>query len=210
MYAPDYHFATNSAYEILLKCNFELPVRISTIIKQFNGDIKVVSYSKAARKEQKSHSEIVKKFASDYGFITRDPTDPWRSIIYYNDKKSPQTIRFTLAHEIGHYVLGHLDDDDVSQKEANCFARNLLCPVPVRNNLQGNVLKSYVDRFNISERMAQTTIGLLKSDLYYIKEEFYYELASDYLLYELFDTCDDFICDEVDEIIFNNDEKKAP
>lgn len=51
-------------------------------------------------------------------------------IIVYNDAPHiPETRkRFTVAHELGHCVLGHTGDGDTEEAEADCFARNLLAP----------------------------------------------------------------------------------
>lgn len=63
-------------------------------------------------------------------------------LILYNERQSQKRIRFSIAHELGHIVLGHLDDerteisggglDDVAyfamEGEANTFAGNFLAP----------------------------------------------------------------------------------
>lgn len=63
-------------------------------------------------------------------------------MIVYNSHKKQQRIRFTLAHELGHILLGHLDNElteidrggisnELYQKfedEADTFAGNLLAP----------------------------------------------------------------------------------
>jgi len=74
-------------------------------------------------------------------------------IIVYNEKKSDKRIRFSIAHELGHIVLGHLDDkrteicrgglDDVTyfamEGAANTFAGNLLAPpILIHERLCGN------------------------------------------------------------------------
>ena len=183
MYCPDYYLATNAAYKTLAKSGFEVPVKVSKILKQFE-DISLISYSEAARRRNMSHSEITEYFGSDFGYLSRDPHDPWKAVIFYNDKKSVQAIRFTIAHELGHYVLGHLDDDDVSQKEANCYARNILCPVPIGHTIKENKIEKYMETFNISEPMARTTIELIPSDLYYISDEMYDAISDEYESYQ--------------------------
>lgn len=70
------------------------------------------------------------------GFITN-------SEIVINDEESPQRKNFTIAHELGHYLLGHVGNKDYDvlyrkpiaeqtnkpmEQEANCFAANLLVP----------------------------------------------------------------------------------
>lgn len=58
------------------------------------------------------------------------------SNIGYNQNKHPHRIRFTLAHEIAHIILGHvnplngrgLQQSKVDEKEADEFAAELLMP----------------------------------------------------------------------------------
>lgn len=56
------------------------------------------------------------------------------SAIAYNDTQHVHRQRFTVAHEIGHLVMGHnvIDEGSVTQteeKEANVFAAELLMPL---------------------------------------------------------------------------------
>ncbi|MBR4934487.1 MAG: ImmA/IrrE family metallo-endopeptidase [Anaerotignum sp.] len=183
MYSPDYSLATNAAYETLMMCSFTLPVKVLRIVKQFE-DISIISYSEAAKMTEKTFEEIKQHFESDFGFLSRDPHDPWKAVIFYNDQKSVHTIRFTIAHELGHYVLGHLTDDDVAKKEANCFARNLLCPVSVGCTLRGNKIEGYMGLFNISEPMAKATVNLIQSDLYYITDKMHVHFSEEYEHYQ--------------------------
>lgn len=134
---PDYAKATNTAYRVLLKYNRLLPtINIFQIILCFSN-IKLHTYSDACKKLHFSFQEFLDKIAtSEYGYTIYDPKSQ-KYLIFYNDKKNIATIRFTLAHELGHVLLKHTVDDSVARKEASCFARNLLCPVPV------------IDRFNL-------------------------------------------------------------
>lgn len=57
--------------------------------------------------------------------------------IGYNRSQHPHRQRFTVAHEIGHFLLGHttddkiinLDSDKIEEIEANQFAAELLMPL---------------------------------------------------------------------------------
>lgn len=53
--------------------------------------------------------------------------------IIYNDNDSIERIRWTWAHELGHYFLKHdfnnIDDYDIQETEANYFASQLLMPL---------------------------------------------------------------------------------
>ena len=71
-------------------------------------------------------------------------------------------------------------------KNADCFARNLLCPIVVIKELgiENNVSK-YMETFYISEPMASTSIHFIDSDLYYITNT-NYSVVSDmfFILYD--------------------------
>jgi Zn-dependent peptidase ImmA (M78 family) len=73
------------------------------------------------------------------GFLNSNGDKP---VIYVNANNSPQRQAFTIAHELGHYFLGHTPDEwginrrpaaytqakPSSEQEADCFAANLLMP----------------------------------------------------------------------------------
>ena len=80
------------------------------------------------------------------GFIYRD-TQGRRAVIGINSSHHQNRRRFTLAHELGHFILHNLDDvhvdrsfavrlrnelsstgTDIEEKEANLFAAELLMP----------------------------------------------------------------------------------
>ncbi len=95
----------------------------------------------------------IKRQATDEdlsGFILRDPKGG-RSVIGVNKAHHHNRQRFTIAHELGHYLLHegslvHVDRErafkvnlrgdeaskgsDASEKEANLFAAELLMPAP--------------------------------------------------------------------------------
>ena len=52
-------------------------------------------------------------------------------IIYYNDANCKERIRFTILHEIGHIILDHSEESDLSESEANFFAKYALAPPPL-------------------------------------------------------------------------------
>ena len=51
--------------------------------------------------------------------------------IFYNDTMIAERIRFTILHEIGHIVLGHMEHSDVAEAEANFFAKYAIAPPPI-------------------------------------------------------------------------------
>lgn len=132
---PDYKYATNVAYDELSYYNGSFPqINIFELLEE-SGDIVLKSYSQAAKYLNCTHNEFTYTIAqSEYGFTVTDPRTG-NHIIFFNNLKDDKTIRFTLAHELGHIRLGHTEDNEVADKEANCFARNLLCPVQIIKEL---------------------------------------------------------------------------
>ena len=190
---PNYKYATNAAYTELSYYNGSFP-QINIIELLFeSGDIILKTYSQAARHFKCSHNEFTYHIAqSEYGFTIADFNNG-HYIICYNDLKDEKTIRFTLAHELGHIRLGHTEDNETADREANCFARNLLCPVQLVRGYSLSTAEDYVECFGISLPMAEAALAHFKSDFFYITNNNYqivydkiYSYMTGYGLYELY------------------------
>lgn len=95
-------------------------------------------------------------------YLERGPTG--EPTIYINTKKSWTHQRFTLAHELGHYFLGHgsrmrdtkeqLFKRDPAEIDANRFAAELLMPENKVREYARNFLslEEMADRFRVSEQ----------------------------------------------------------
>ena len=160
---PDYSLATNMAYRTLITFHeFSFPISIFSVLRAM-GNIVVNSYSEVAQRFNITFNEFYELASSDYGFTIRDFKND-RYEVYYNDRKCDTTIRFTLAHELGHIVLKHHKDGDKEDKEANCFARNYLCPIPAAMEMKLETIKDYIDCFFVSEPMAEVSMNFRKRD----------------------------------------------
>lgn len=142
----DYPATQKAAFEFIKESGIsKLPISITTLIKT-KQNIRIVKYSAFARENNSTVDNIAKLYNSRDGFCVWDSSAD-RYVIFYNDTiKNKQRIRFTLAHELGHCVLGHhrlvksavlsrraLKDSEYSnlEKEANFFARTVLAPLPI-------------------------------------------------------------------------------
>ena len=87
--------------------------------------------------EIKSYSQFSQE---DCDFIVSHSEDGFtifknkKYVIYYNEKKNDERIRFTIWHEIAHIHLGHLEKDckisyEQMEEEANHFATHALAPL---------------------------------------------------------------------------------
>lgn len=93
------------------------------------------------------------KFSED-GFSAESNNGEWT--IYYNDsRKNYGRINQTIMHEIGHYVLGHIEGNELEEAEAKFFAKYALAPPPLVHNACENVTpKCIMEVFNISFQAA--------------------------------------------------------
>ncbi|MCA8312073.1 ImmA/IrrE family metallo-endopeptidase [Burkholderia sp. AU28942] len=110
--------------------------------------------------------------ASCEGMLVRNPNDAAEWGIFYNGNASPERQRFTIAHELGHFIL-HRDRQmsfqcdkasvysgqdtlAVIEREADDFASNLLLPGDVlRDAMAGqtislHLLSQLASRFQVS------------------------------------------------------------
>ncbi|MGP4080115.1 ImmA/IrrE family metallo-endopeptidase [Pseudalkalibacillus sp. R45] len=149
-YKADFVKAQQYADDVLKENNIrELPVRVKKIVKSF-PNLKVRTYSWFAKKRGYSHREVCDLVDSDEGCcLYYESLDEY--LILYNDRIANKgRKRWTLAHELGHYILNHnkrtyksslarssLTEEEYNEfeSEANCFARELLAPPPVLNEL---------------------------------------------------------------------------
>lgn len=138
---PRYDYARTKAIDILIDYGTNsLPISVKKISNNLPFKILFDTYSHLMRNKGLSYAEVCSAYKSEEGAaILRDGE---YCIIYNDIDRSSQRIRFTLAHELGHIILGHLEFDaclcrlsdheyDVLEKEANQFASQLLSPEPL-------------------------------------------------------------------------------
>lgn len=114
-FSTKYHTAQELAYEVLLKySDGKLPIDPFNIIKKIRN-IKLMTYAELATELQKkdpslSIEEIKKTFESDRGFLMKKGKKKY--ILAYNEEDSEVVIAWTLFHELGHYFLEHLLEEN--------------------------------------------------------------------------------------------------
>ena len=154
-----YKKARNKSWEVLRDCGIlEFPVDLSKIA-DFYG-IKIILYSK---------TNLVQHFGKDAlngdGFVLRNGDE---TQVFINDKiHNRNRRRFTLAHELGHALLGHSLDEihyrnseidsqtDAQEVEANVFARDILMPATVLAALDIHTPEEIMHLCNVSRQSAE-------------------------------------------------------
>jgi Zn-dependent peptidase ImmA (M78 family) len=157
-----------------------IPINLNEIIDK-TKNLRICSYSQFAQNKC-TIQEVVDYFGSELGAYacTKDQS---KCVIYYNDTKNNIGLdRFTIAHELGHHFLCHykymmngtillrgLSNPDYAaiEKEANCFARNLLSPVCLIYSI--GIIPDDVDKikdiFNITKSAATIRLKCYALDL---------------------------------------------
>lgn len=125
----------------------ELPVKISEILSVLG--VKAYTYKENYRNLILFGLEDVMKSCDAFTLHLNG-----QYIIFYDESKLPERIRFTLAHELGHIILGSgfkqtqtgmlittrnsepSENDSSEETEANMFAARLLAPSCVLHELK--------------------------------------------------------------------------
>ena len=84
-----------------------------------------------------------------------------RPAILYNDRQPPARINFSILHEIGHIELGHKEQSQLAELEANHFAAVALCPLDLLEHYHLSDAKKVVELFNISDDCAKNRLRAL-------------------------------------------------
>lgn len=64
-------------------------------------------------------------------------------LVLYDELAAPRRLNFTLAHELGHILLGHIGEEGTHLEcEADAFAAALLCPAVAVRYLEHQVGRS--------------------------------------------------------------------
>ena len=195
----DYEKVKNTAYTFLGKyTNGRLPVDLLHIINQIDN-LHLMKYSSFAKKQKLPLKEVCDMLQSEDGALWYQPNTNSYILLYNDTILSRERIRFTIAHELGHYVLRHNELTDKTilsryslttqeyndfETEANFFAKHLLVPFPVLGNyvqffhemdttfIQSVFNVSYsVASFVIKNLRTMQSIGLVKEG-HYVEEQF--------------------------------------
>lgn len=122
-------------------------------------DINLIPYS-----VYEKNKEIFNKLDND-GFSLINPINS-KIEIYYNDKIEPkERLKFTLAHELGHIILGHnldsVNETDEIKKEADMFARIFYCSQAFMIKYKLITISDLISSFGITQGYAEVLLEKL-------------------------------------------------
>ncbi|MBR4082613.1 MAG: ImmA/IrrE family metallo-endopeptidase [Clostridia bacterium] len=175
---PRLRLAAQAAVSCLLEERIDtFPVDPAAMIARRGWQLRTFSHA-ARRYSEDATAEVVSGLFGTRDAVTSVSMDhgkPTRYLICYNDLVDvPERVTFSLAHEIGHILLGHFICGEeelftpaqrhVLDQEASAFASNLLAPAPVVALLRHPDREDMRQLFGLSKSGWQTRMETLTRD----------------------------------------------
>lgn len=136
---PDFNRATKKAYQVLISLNIKtLPIEPLTILYQCKNTM-IRTYADVMALFNVSDLWFFKALCLERNdAVTIRQTRNGRPTyeLFYDAQANRRRMRFTLAHELGHIILNHRQEEDWEEEEADCFASQLLAPRPLFPSLR--------------------------------------------------------------------------
>lgn len=171
-----YDYCAKRACEFLEEYNISsYPIDVEKIITDNHWGL--TPYSLLMEQFNCDRETVIRCLRSKDGYTQLDKDN--YSIAYNDDPTLGDRKRFTLMHEIGHIYLNHLIDFDITllyrgslsqdenkvlENEANAFARNVLTPVSLVQQLTDKSPENISAKFGITYHAASTRQDLFRKD----------------------------------------------
>ena len=126
-----------------------IPIDPLTIAERLG--IVVVRYSSLG---EEAEAAALKRSPNGFKFALERPDGTLAQYIYYNDRHPMGRWRFTLLHEIGHIVLGHLQESEVAEAEAIFFAKFAVAPPSLVHVIRPSDYMDIANAFGLSAECA--------------------------------------------------------
>lgn len=200
IFRPNYDKAEREAYKLLQLADVrDFPVKFKKLTKQFSN-LKLRKYSWFAKKWGYTIEEVCELTNSNEGCCWYLKNRQQYLILYNDTIENLGRVRWTIAHEFGHFMLKHNEitnkaiytrnslteeEYDVFEKEANCFARNLLAPQSLIYQLKPTDPNTISDIFNVSFEAANNILNFfingINRGISYSKDHFTHNLFRDFI-----------------------------
>lgn len=116
----DYAFIESKILNVFIECHItSFPIHCFQLLELYG--FKLYSYTEVKKRAPELY--ILCSQCSDDAFIDKNT-----GTVIYNNTLTAGRIRFSLMHELGHHVLGHIGEEADLETEANYFASHLLAP----------------------------------------------------------------------------------
>lgn len=183
----------------------QAPINLDQLLDCLSLTVECIPYSRFAEEAECDIETTSLFFESDLGAVAYNRSRE-KYKIYYNDTKNNRGLeRFTIAHELGHIFLGHHQNSktnillrknisdaqyQIYEKEANCFARNLLSPIPLVERVtdikQDYCVTDIMEAFDVSHSAAIVRRNCYMIDKFRMNLDYYNYFNSYNILYDYY------------------------
>lgn len=157
---PDYARAARMAYKTILSLHIDrLPIDPLMILRHCKNT-RIRTYDEVAPLFGVSDPSYFKYYImanKEALTIRRERDGVIHYELFYDAHGNYSRRRFTLAHELGHIVLKHTQEQPYEEKEADYYAAQLLAPHPLVS-LQDPDPEVIADQFWISSAAARIAV----------------------------------------------------
>lgn len=138
--------------EVYKECNIHnFPIDCFSILKHYG--LKPITYQETHHSNPELYNAIIRYSRDAFKF---------RRSVYYNSKNNIGRIRFSLMHELGHFILGHDIESKENEEQADIFASNILAPRTIVNRNGFKTSDQIHDYFLISYAAANCVVAEMK------------------------------------------------
>ena len=109
----------------------------------------LIPYSSLSKKKLK----MIHRLSGGEG-LTIAMFESEKKLIFFDDSTCEGRQRFTILHELGHYVLGHREESEIANAQANFFAKYAIAPLPIVHVNQVRSRDEIVEMFGTSKECA--------------------------------------------------------
>lgn len=168
---PRFDYVTQTAYKFLLECGYtRFPISPYDVLDELKDYVVCLPWSKA-KKVMKSEDPFHLRQLQAEGRTIRMRGNGMYYIVYDDiTVNSPDRIAWTIMHEIGHIILGHLVEFSetalnrggmtskqygVLEVEAHYFAAEFLMPTAILKYFKGITVDEIALLFGVSDKAAE-------------------------------------------------------
>ena len=208
---PRFEYVTQTAYKFLLECGYSrFPISPYDVLNELKDYVVCLPWSKAKtvlKADDPFHLRQLK--AEGRTIRTRDTG---KYYIVYDDVtvSSPDRIAWTIMHEIGHIILGHLvefqetalkrggiaaEQYRVLEVEAHYFAAEFLMPTAILKYFKGITIDEIALLFGVSDEAAGRKYKRVFENDYHPTGEYDKEVIRNFYK---------FLITETDAVIYRN------
>ncbi|WP_341775613.1 ImmA/IrrE family metallo-endopeptidase [Staphylococcus pasteuri] len=176
-YEKSFYKAATAVYEITNGLsNLSFPLDILNVISQ-DSRIRLMTFEEFSKTTGTLYFKIPAIFGSEEAFHIRKGD---KAFIIYNDSLPMDRLRFTLAHEYAHFIMGHtgvnlnkvFTHKDYYRRlaeeyEANSFASCLLFPLHIRYRHSNNFNISQIAyKYQMSIQATEIAVKVIRRHLF--------------------------------------------